>query len=110
MLVQQGKLLSELSTFGIGGPARFYVSVTNREQLRKALLFAKKRAIPFFILGKGSNILFDDKGYEGIIIHNQINYYSLLQEEVTVSAGYSFSRLGLQTAKLGLYGLAFASG
>ena len=66
--------------------------------------------VPFFILGKGSNCLFDDQGFNGLVIHNKIDFCHFEGCRVSVGAGYSFSLLGSQTAKKGFSGLEFASG
>lgn len=107
---QPNKLLKEVSTFGIGGPAQFFVEVSSSLEMQAILSHCYKEKIPFFILGKGSNCLFDDQGLNGLVIQNKISYLNVVENEVEVGAGYSFSMLGLKTAKLGLAGLEFASG
>lgn len=109
--LQQGKLLKEICTFGIGGPARYYVEVRSVEEMQQALAYCKEKGLPYFILGKGSNCLFDDRGFAGMVIHNKIDF----KEEnppgtFHVGAGYNFSLLGSQTAREGWSGLEFASG
>lgn len=108
---QKDKLLKEICTFGIGGPARFYIEVRTVEEMKNALLYCQSESLPFFILGKGSNSLFDDRGFAGVVIHNKIDF----KEEKTpglfhVGGGYNFSLLGVQTARVGWSGLEFASG
>jgi len=107
---EAGKSLSELSTFGIGGPARFFTTVQSVEELSSALRECHKQNLPFFVLGKGSNSLFDDKGFDGLVILNKINFCKWGEFFVDVGAGYSFSLLGTQTARKGWAGLEFASG
>lgn len=109
--IQKNKLLSELSTFGIGGPALFFVEVTHIEEMKKALQFAKEEDIPFFVVGKGSNCLFDDRGFNGLVILNKISYLeNPLPGFFKAGSGYSFSLLGVKTARAGWSGLEFASG
>jgi len=107
---QADKQLKEFSTIGIGGPARLFVSVTEIEQMQAILLYCSDQSLPFFVLGKGSNCLFSDQGIDGLVIQNKISYLQIEGEEVEVGAGFSFSMLGLKTAKQGLSGLEFASG
>jgi len=104
------KPLKELSTFQIGGPARLFTEVTSIEEMQAVLSHAFSEKIPFFILGKGSNCLFSDEGFDGLVIHNKISYLNIDQNIVDAGAGYSFSVLGLKTAKANLGGLEFASG
>lgn len=107
---QSNRTLKELSTFGIGGPIRYFFSAQTTEDMIEALKWAASRQIPYFILGKGSNCLFDDRGFNGLIIHNKINFCTFEGNQVYVGAGYSFARLGAQSAQKGLSGLEFASG
>jgi len=109
-LFRNGCSLKELSTFGIGGPIRFYVEVSQIFEIQQAIEWALVHKVPYFILGKGSNSLFDDRGFNGLVIHNKIDFCNYDGCSVSVGAGYSFSLLGSQSAKKGLSGLEFASG
>ncbi len=109
-LIQKDKLLSEISTFRVGGPAKYYAKATTKDQLSYLLHFIRKEKIPFTVIGKGSNVLFDDHGYDGMIIHNAISECSIQKNEVYATGGYSFALLGTKTAREGLSGLEFASG
>ncbi len=109
--LQENKSLKGLSTLGIGGPARYYVEFKTVEELQKALKYCHENGLRHFILGKGSNCLFDDRGFNGCIIHNKIHFSTPNgQGRFHVGAGYSFALLGVQTAKEGYSGLEFASG
>lgn len=111
MNTQKNKLLSELSTFGIGGPAREFVEVRQIHEMQSALKHCKDHQLPFLIIGKGSNCLFDDRGFNGCVILNKIDFHENPSPGVYhVGAGYSFSLLGVQTARNGWSGLEFASG
>ena len=110
MKFEEGKKLSELTTFGIGGAARFFITVSTLEHLQEVVRFATQNRLRFFSLGKGSNVLFDDRGFDGLVIHNKIVFCEETQGEFYVGAGYSFSLLGTQTARKGWAGLEFASG
>ena len=65
---------------------------------------------PKMVIGKGSNSLFSDRGFEGLVILNRIDFCQWEEEGVLVGSGYSFSRLGSQSARKGFKGLEFASG
>lgn len=107
---QKNKSLRELSTFGIGGAARYFVEVESISQLQDAIVLCAKEKISFHLVGKGSNSLFDDRGYDGLIILNKIAFCEIEGTSVSVGAGFSFSLLGVKTARKGLAGLEFASG
>jgi UDP-N-acetylmuramate dehydrogenase len=104
------KRLSQFSTFGIGGPARLFVEVQQVEMLQQVVRYCHQQKLPFFVLGKGSNCLFDDRGFDGVVILNKIAFCQWDGPIVHVGAGYSFSLLGTQTARKGWAGLEFASG
>lgn len=107
---QSHRFLSEFSTFGIGGPIRAFVEVASFEEMEEAFRFAKEEKVPYLILGKGSNCLFDDRGFDGLAILNKIGFCEFFPSQVHVGSGYSFSLLGAQTARKGFSGLEFGSG
>jgi UDP-N-acetylmuramate dehydrogenase len=104
------KPLSQFSTFGIGGPARLFAEAHTACDLQALLAHCHAQNLPFFILGKGSNSLFDDLGFDGLVILNKISFCHFHWPLIEVGAGYSFSLLGTQTARQGWSGLEFASG
>lgn len=109
--LQKNRLLSELTTIGIGGPAKWAVEVKTLEEMQEALAFCKLEQVPFFILGKGSNCVFDDQGVDGVVIINKIDFVEELEPGLfRVGAGHSFSRFGGWTARHHWSGLEFASG
>jgi UDP-N-acetylmuramate dehydrogenase len=71
---------------------------------------ALQLGFPTLIVGKGSNCLFDDRGFDGLVILNKVDFCRWEGSEVTVGSGYNFSLLGVQTARKGFSGLEFASG
>jgi len=60
--------LAPLTTFGLGGPAEALVEVGTADELRAVLDFARRQGLPFFILGAGSNVLFKDGGFAGVVV------------------------------------------
>ncbi len=105
------KLLREVSTLGIGGPARYYIEVRTVDEMQAVLRYCYAEGLKTFILGKGSNCLFDSKGINRVCIHNKIDFIDEPEPgHFYVGAGYSFSLLGVQTARKGFSGLEFASG
>lgn len=108
---EHNRPLKELTTFGIGGPARYFLEVQDIATLQAALLYCKQEQLPYYVVGKGSNLLFDDRGFAGLVIANRIHFLKKPQDNTWhVGAGYSFSLLGSQTARQGWAGLEFASG
>ena len=60
--------MSEHTSFKVGGPARYFVKAESVDDIKEAIQFAKERALPSFILGKGTNLLVSDNGFNGVII------------------------------------------
>lgn len=69
MLLQESRTLAPLTTFGIGGPARWYVKATNEAEIVEAVDWAGKQRLPLFVLGGGSNLLVSDAGFPGLVLH-----------------------------------------
>jgi UDP-N-acetylmuramate dehydrogenase len=109
--IQEDKYLREVCTFGIGGPARYFIEAHTVEQAQEALAFAADKQLPFHVLGKGSNTLFDDQGFNGVVILNKIDFLNEPSPGVFhAGGGYSFSLLGVKSARQGWSGLEFACG
>lgn len=91
--ITEHKILAPLTTFGIGGPADYFIEVNNTQEIITALKWAKDNHQPYFILGGGSNILISDRGIRGLVI--RIKHYELRikNEIIEVDAGYSLARL-----------------
>ena len=64
--------LAPLTTFNIGGPARFFAQALTEADLTEALSFASTHTLPLFVLGGGSNLLVPDAGYPGLVLHLKI--------------------------------------
>lgn len=75
--IQKNISLAKYTTFKIGGPARYFFVAKNKEDLIEGIKAAKRFKLPFFILGGGSNILFSDKGFNGLIIKFQVSSATL---------------------------------
>jgi UDP-N-acetylmuramate dehydrogenase len=102
--------LRSYCTFGIGGPARWLAHIRTRSELLEALVYCHQQCIPWLLIGKGSNVFFDDAGFDGAILVNKMQSYDANAEGYwSVDAGFSFARLGTLTAKHGWSGLEFAS-
>lgn len=100
------------TTFKVGGPATYYLIPETEGEVREALEFAKAKQLPFMIVGNGSNLLFADSGYHGVVIEIGEHFSAFTQEDgvVTVEAGMRLTAMAARLAKLGLAGFAFAGG
>jgi len=68
MQLQENIPLAPLTTFRIGGPARFFVEATSTAEVEEAVKFARSRDLPIFVLGGGSNLLVSDSGWPGLVL------------------------------------------
>ena len=60
--------MSERTSFKVGGPAKYFVKAESVDDIKEAIQFAKEHSLPNFILGKGTNLLVSDRGFNGVII------------------------------------------
>lgn len=109
--------LAAHTTFRIGGPATFWCAPQDQVQLQKVLRCCQQQQVRYYLLGNGSNTLFADEGFDGVVIDlRAIN--PPLREEVlpqgdmrlTAGAGISLARLCAEAQHRALAGLEFACG
>lgn len=96
-----------LSNWKIGGICDIYIEPNNIKQLRNALDYLLKNKIPIIVIGNGTNILFDDKGFRGAILKlgNGFSYINCLNKYIICGASTYVPFLAKKTADLGLSGL-----
>ena len=68
MLLQENIPLAPLTTFRLGGPARFFVEASTAGDVEEAVAFAQAKELPIFILGGGSNLVIADRGWPGLVL------------------------------------------
>ena len=106
-----GEKLSSHTTFRIGGDASLLVSPADEDQLIGVISYLEKNGIRYFLLGKGSNVLFDDAGYDGAVVStSKLDKISVCGNEITAQCGASFTYLASVAAENSLSGLEFAYG
>ncbi len=87
IVVQENVELAPLTTFRIGGRARYFVEVADVNTLREALVWARTQKQKFFILAGGSNVLFSDRGFDGLVIKMAIDTIVIDDTRVVAGAG-----------------------
>ncbi len=103
--------MSRHTTFKIGGNADVFIRIKNENELKTVLKLIDKCEVPYFILGKGSNLLVSDKGIEGAVISIEgINDIKIDGDTVVCGAGASLRTLCITVQKASLSGLEFAYG
>lgn len=99
------------TTFKIGGNADVLVKIKSQDQLKTVLTLTKEFDVPYFILGKGSNLLVSDKGIEGMVISlDGLDSVQIDGETIVCGAGASLRGLCIAAQKASLSGLEFAYG
>ena len=105
MIIQENISLAQYTTFKIGGNAHFFCKVTTVDELKEAVIFAKEKSVPFFVLGGGSNILIADEGFNGLVIKMDIEGKKIQDQIITAGAGESWDDFVDYTVKQGFNGL-----
>lgn len=108
--VRQGEPLAARTSFGIGGPAEFFAEMANPQAIEVALEGCRLRAIPYLLLGAGTNLLIADAGIEGLVIRVVNRDYEVEGTRVRAGAGLKMMRLARIVADAGLRGFEFAIG
>jgi UDP-N-acetylmuramate dehydrogenase len=108
--VEENVLLSSYSSFGIGGPARYFFTARTTSELVRAIRAARTAGIRFFVLGGGSNILFDDAGFSGMVIKDKTDKFRINGGIVSALSGTIVDRLVDATVERGLGGMEYAAG
>ncbi len=85
--IKKGIKLEQYTTFNIGGTAEYFVEVNNENQLREALDFARGKQLPFFVFSGGSNLLFSDNVFNGLIIRIISKDIKVYKDKLIIDAG-----------------------
>ena len=105
--------LSEHCTFRTGGVCSAMIEVASEQALAKLAAYCKENGVRYFVLGKGSNVLFDDRGFEGIILHiaGGLSAISLVGEDMILAgAGANLIKVCAFALENSLSGMEFAYG
>ncbi len=103
--------IKKYNTYKIGGIARIVVFPKNTDKLIKTIKILNDTKTKYKIIGKGSNLIFSDKDYDGCLIKlDEFNNLEIDDTIVKVGAGYSLMKLANEVTKKGLSGLEFATG
>jgi UDP-N-acetylmuramate dehydrogenase len=99
--------LARYTTYRIGGPARYFLSPADTDDILKALQFAEEKGVPWFVLGLGSNVLVKDAGYPGLVIRigKGLDKFEMKGATAIVGAGLPTPLLARRTAEAGFVGV-----
>ena len=103
--------LKEYTTYKVGGKAMFMVYPKSTDKLILLIKYLKDKDIKFMVLGFGSNVLFSDDVYNGVIIKlDEFNDIEFEGTKVTCGCGASLMKVAMMAIRRGLTGLEFACG
>ncbi len=113
--LQNNVSLSELTTFKIGGRAKYFVKVTNKSQLPEIFMWLKDNDLEHIILSGGSNTIFDDGLYLGLVIKINIKGFKIVSSNqnetcISVGSGENWDRVVSRMIDMGLAGVEALSG
>ncbi len=108
--MQQDVMLAPMTSFGIGGPAKYFFVARTPTEIIRAVRAARDLGLKFFVLGGGSNILFDDLGYSGLIIKDECTRFMISREEMSAQSGAVVDKMVDAALEAGLSGIEYAAG
>jgi len=110
--LKKSVLLRDYSNFKIGGEADYFFEATSITELVKSILLAREHSFPYFIIGGGYNLLFDDDGFRGLIIKNSVKGIKQMgnKAEIEALAGTPLRDLIQFSIDKGLSGFEFLAG
>jgi UDP-N-acetylmuramate dehydrogenase len=108
--IREKEPLATRTSFGIGGPADFFLELGRLEAIEKVLDGCNERGIPYLLLGAGTNLLIADAGIEGLVIRVVTRDHHVEGTRVRAAAGLKMMRLARIAADASLRGFEFAIG
>lgn len=110
MEITENVALSNYSTMRLGGIARYLVEVRNRTELKEAHQWARKQELPIIMIGHGSNVVWRDEGFPGLVMISRITGYDDYNEDalshyITVGAGENWDSVVARSVASGLTGI-----
>ncbi|MFW6062257.1 MAG: UDP-N-acetylmuramate dehydrogenase [Planctomycetota bacterium] len=111
-IVKAHEPLGPYTWFGIGGPAEYLITPQSEQQLQEVVRRCRENEISMRVLGGGANLLIDDAGVEGAVIHlgGEFGQVEVLADGVRAGAAADMGRLVLRCIREGLSGLEGLTG
>ena len=112
-VIRHDEPLAKHTTLRVGGPADIYVEPASEEDLAAVLAYCRERNRPFFVLGRGSNLLVKDGGFRGVVICLAHAYFSQIEaagQRLRCGAGAKLKAVAVEARRNGLAGLEFLEG
>jgi len=108
--LQENLPLSSWTTFGVGGPARYFLNATSEKDVLDGLDYAKRQNIPAFVLGGGSNLLIADRGFDGLVLRIGLKGMTWEGKRLRAAAGEDWDEVVAACVRNGFGGVECLSG
>ena len=109
--IKENESMSKHTTYKVGGEVKYFVTPASIEELIELLKKLKEENTKYIIIGNGSNTIFSNNYYDGVVINlSNINKVEFNDKKVYVEAGYQLIKLAIDAANRSLSGLEFAAG
>jgi len=108
--IEKNVPMKDLTTFKIGGEARYFYTAKDVKGLREAILWVREKKLPFFILGNGSNLLISDKGFKGLVVKIEVKSVTLKNNLISAEAGALLIQLVTLALENSLTGFEWMAG
>lgn len=102
--------MSKHTSFKAGGKAKFYIKAKTVEDVINTVKISKENNIPIVVLGNGSNILFKDEEFNGVVLKIELDTLKIEENIITAEAGVKNAILGRKALDNNLQGFEFAAG
>jgi UDP-N-acetylenolpyruvoylglucosamine reductase len=111
--IRLGEPLAKHTTLRVGGPADVYAEPASEQDLSAILAYCRERNQPFFVLGRGSNLLVKDSGFRGVVIclaHAHFSQIEVIGERLNCGAGARLKAVAVEAKRNSFSGLEFLEG
>ena len=110
--IKMGVPLGQFTTWKVGGASKYYFAPTSIREIVEVVSSCYKFEVPYFVLGNGSNILINDNGFAGMVLHlgRALQHIEIKGSKLIVGSGYATQKLSFQMAKMGYGGFEFYAG
>jgi len=110
MDLQENVSLANYCTMRLGGPARYLCIVNNKEELAEAITWASDQGLKILMLGGGSNVVFSEEGFDGLVIIDHIQGFEVINQDdhsttLRIGAGENWDEVVKKTVDMNLSGI-----
>ena len=112
-VIRRNEPMAKRTTLRVGGPADLYVEPTDEQDLAAVLTFCARQDLPFFVLGRGSNLLVKDGGFRGVVICLSQPSFTKIEihgQLLNCAAGARLKQVAVEAKRHSLAGLEFLEG